>query len=90
MPGRVEVLLRETLPSHAVAVEPLQVFERLQRAFPAEAVERPKEHHIEVLQPRILKHALKLGTVGPRAGHAVGVLDVVPALPLAILNQLFP
>ena len=34
------------------------------------------------------RHALKIGTVGPRARHAVGVFDVVPTLPLAILDQL--
>src|SRR5262249_13092853 len=55
--GRVQVLLHETFPSPAVAVEPLQVFEGLERAFPAKPVQRPKQNHIEMLQSSIVEHA---------------------------------
>src|SRR5262249_7384716 len=87
-PSRVEVLLREALPRDAVAVEALQIFERLQRAFSAEPVQCPKKDEIKLLQPSILEHALELGTVGSRAGHSVGVLDVLPALTLAVFDKL--
>src|ERR1051326_765985 len=84
----VQVLLGETFPRYAVAVEPLQVFERLQGALAAKAVESPEEHYIEVLQSGILEHLHKRCPLRLGSAHAIGVLGVVPALALAILDKL--
>jgi hypothetical protein len=65
------------------------VRERLQHAFPAEAVERLKHHQIKLARRRGLHHGLKLRPVAGLAGAVVDVFmrdrptllqDVIPQL----------
>ena len=60
----IEILLTVTLPAHTVAIEQLQVLERLERALAAESVQSPEKNNIEPSLPRILEHLQERGTVG--------------------------
>src|SRR5262249_11183048 len=86
--SRVQVSFREALPRHAVAVENLEMVQRLGDAFAAESVQGPKEHKIKFLEACILEQRQERLAVRFGAARPVGVLNVLPALTLAIFREL--
>src|SRR5262249_24352016 len=87
-PSRIQIAFGETLPRDTVAVENLQMIEGLSDTFPAETIQGPEEHHIEPLESGIFEQRQERLPVRLGAAHAVRVLREVPALSLAILDQL--
>jgi len=93
-PAAVKVLLGEAAVADAILQQALQVVERFEHAFTAEAVQAPEQHQIELPLAGVGKHALELLAVAMLAGGAVHVLaDDLPLLggsELPQLRQLVP
>ena len=73
-PGTIDVLLRETFPLNTVARQPPKVLQSVCRTFPAEAIQRPKEHHVETLLVRILEQMLEVSPICGTPRLLIGVL----------------
>jgi hypothetical protein len=90
MPQSVEILLGERLPAHAVAGQRPEILQRLEHAFPAEDVQAPEQHQVELAARRGLHHGLELRPVAVLATRLVDVfvsyLPVRLRLPLGLVT----